>query len=171
MPNDPVEIQYSSPGGTKVKITIDDSQAGFLADKLEAGTGIIITPTEVDGIEKIIISATGAVSDANTHTSIVDFDYTTASPLLLRPTVNGDHVTSVCVAITTAFDGVVSITVGSPGMTDGLHQAIDNLPAQTGQYETWPNFRYTGVDQIQLYITATGSTTGAGVITTMIRTV
>jgi hypothetical protein len=175
MPNDPIQICFSVPSGGSgdgtVKVTVNDTDAGFLSDKLTAGTGITLTVINPGGDEQLVISATGATSDVNMFLEELVFDYNSVFPLLVQNVHAGYFVHEVRLQVTTAFNGTVTLNVGSPGIVDRLMAATENDPTDVGAFSSWPQFEYAGDDIINLYGSVAGATQGAGLLTVVSRTV
>lgn len=86
------------------------------------------------------------------------------SPTALYETVAGEWVVECRLHIITPFDGTVTFTVGEPGGTSRLMAADDSDPSEAGVYVSLPLYQYPAVATINLYTSASGNTTGAGVI-------
>jgi hypothetical protein len=167
MSNNPVEFfmpPASDSGGgggndEKVKVTENDLIAGYLQSKVDAGEGVTITLQNPGANESLLIASSGDM-----NTALVDFDYTTPSPLPIMDVQPGDFVEQVQLFIDTVFNGTVSLTVGETGNIDNLMEATDNDPYTTGTYELSPGYTYASGTTIRLYLNVTSATQGSGKI-------
>lgn len=102
---------------------------------------------------------------APTGKLLVEFAYNTASPLKIGWIAAGRRVTSCKVVVETPFNaGTPSLTVGDSGNNARLQAAAKNKPLVADSYQTEPNYKYAGETDLNLYITPSTATAGAGFV-------
>jgi hypothetical protein len=111
-------------------------------------------------------SGGGGGTDPNAEEiKTLPFAFNSASPLLILAIPAGARIISTSVQITTAFDdAAATLTVGDSGDTDRLMTIDQNVPNETGEYESSAPHQYGAITDINLYISAGTSTMGAGVV-------
>jgi hypothetical protein len=116
----------------------------------------------------LIGTADSAATDSGTYTSTFDYTIGTTS-VVLGNISNGSKITSVTVAVSTAFDGTTPyVTVGDGGDTDRLMTADESdLEDTSVAYESTPNYIYTNATDTNIlaYLTVSGATQGEVTVT------
>jgi hypothetical protein len=96
-------------------------------------------------------------------TIVVDFDYTSSSPVDLLSVHENQKVVAVVVHIATVFnDGSTTLSVGHTGVPNAVFPSTDLIPTEAGSYRGYPNLEYFGADTIRLYLSVGTSSQGAG---------
>lgn len=108
----------------------------------------------------------GGGSDPNAEEiKTLPFAFNSSSPLLILAIPAGARIISTQIQITTAFDdAAASLTVGDSGNTSRLMTASQNIPNETGEYESHTPNQYVPITNVNLYISPGASTMGAGVV-------
>lgn len=92
----------------------------------------------------------------------VDFAYNVVTTFPLKSLTG--RVLQVLVAIDVPFDGSPVLSVGDSANNSRLMLSVENNPLEIGVYESNPSFKYSVETQINLYLSAVGSTQGNGTI-------
>lgn len=93
------------------------------------------------------------------------FTYNDASPKLIFPIPAGARIVFTQIQITTAFDDpAATLTLGDAGDTDRLMTADQNVPSETGEYESHVGYQYASITNVNLIVNKGTSTQGAGVV-------
>ena len=108
---------------------------------------------------------TGGGGGGNTTTIVVDFNYTTPSPLTVGTVTAGQYIDRAVVVTGTAWDGTApTVTFGTSTSPSLLLQALDVDLTSPGQYESGEVRKFTVGDTLTLTITPSGSTVGTGTL-------
>ncbi len=162
MPNDPLEFN-AYIDDKHVKVTDADTVGGNLSEKIVEGSGINITIANPGGDEQIIISAEGGTSSSNDEEIIINFDYTSVSPLLVSTISPAGTITKTKLVVDEVFDGVFTVSIGLIGNEDILMASSDNDTTRKFGYTTNPDQLLSDGDTVYLFVTSeSGNTQGAG---------
>jgi hypothetical protein len=107
----------------------------------------------------------GTPTEAIDEIKHYSFNFSTASPINAIALSANVRVLTVAMKIITPFDNPgAEIKVGFPGDDDGYMTFDQNVPQETGEYETNP-FRYlASAENVILTINPAGSTQGEGLL-------
>ena len=83
-----IELAFASALDQLVKVQGSDTTSGYLLDKLQAGTGITLTPQNVGGNQTIEVAAPGSSTDELVKVSVAD----TTPAFLGSKVVNGANI-------------------------------------------------------------------------------
>ena len=101
----------------------------------------------------------------NTNTTVVEFDYTTTSPLTVGTVTAGQYIDRAVVVTGTAWDGAApTVTFGTSASPFLLLTSLDVDLTSPGQYESGEVRKFTVGDTLTLTITPSGSTAGTGTL-------
>lgn len=103
-----------------------------------------------------------ASSASNFDETVIPFDYTSVLPITITDVVANDHISSARIVIDVAFNGTVSLKVGTAGVTDSLMTISENDPYTVGGYESTPDIDYGGAETVKLYGSISGASQGEG---------
>jgi len=108
---------------------------------------------------------TGGGGGGNTNTTVVEFDYTTTSPLTVGTVTAGQYIDRAVVVTGTAWDGTApTVTFGTSTSPSLLLASLDVDLTSPGQYESGEVRKFTVGDTLTLTITPSGSTVGTGTL-------
>ena len=95
----------------------------------------------------------------------MSFGYNDSSPKLVFPIPAGARIVFTQIQITTAFnDAAATLKLGDAGLDDRLMSTDENIPSETGEYESHLGYQYAAITNVNLIINKGLSTQGAGVV-------
>ncbi|MEO5348888.1 MAG: hypothetical protein H7836_04505 [Magnetococcus sp. YQC-3] len=111
-------------------------------------------------------SGGGGGSDPNAEEiRTMSFGYNDASPKLVFPIPAGARIVFAQIQITTPFnDASATLTIGDSGDVSRLMSSSQNIPSESGEYESHTGYQYGSTTNVNLTINKGASTQGAGVV-------
>ena len=101
----------------------------------------------------------------NTNTTVVEFDYSDTSPLVVGVVTAGMHLDRALVSVTGAWNGTApTVTFGTVSSPSLLLTSLDVDLTSVGQYESGELHTFASGDNLILTITPNGSTSGTGTL-------
>lgn len=108
---------------------------------------------------------TGGGGGGNTNTTVVEFDYSDTSPLVVGMVTAGMHLDRALVSVTGAWNGTApTVTFGTVSSPSLLLTSLDVDLTSVGQYESGELHTFASGDNLILTITPNGSTSGTGTL-------
>ena len=108
---------------------------------------------------------TGGGGGGNTNTTVVEFDYSDTSPLVVGVVTAGMHLDRALVSVTGAWNGTApTVTFGTVSSPSLLLTSLDVDLTSVGQYESGELHTFASGDNLILTITPNGSTSGTGTL-------
>jgi hypothetical protein len=108
---------------------------------------------------------TGGGGGGNTNTTVVEFNYTTTSPLVVGTVTAGQYIDRAVVVTGTAWNGTApTVTFGTATSPSLLLTSLDVDLTSPGQYESGEVRKFTVGATLTLTITSSGSTVGTGTL-------
>lgn len=108
---------------------------------------------------------TGGGGGGNTNTTVVEFDYSDTSPLVVGMVTAGMHLDRALVSVTGAWNGTApTVTFGTVSSPSLLLASLDVDLTSVGQYESGELHTFASGDNLILTITPNGSTSGTGTL-------
>jgi len=132
--------------------------------KITPSTRHSVALTVRDG-RRAVIRMPGRQGAAGAGSTIVDFSFDSASPMVILPLAAGAVVLDAMMQIVTPFDDpAASLTLGTAADASRFLGSGDNLPAQVGGYGNDLPQYFPVAETIRLFISPGSSTQGAGKI-------
>ena len=125
-----------------------------------------VTITQQSPLIVVSVAEQGIPGAAGLGAIRKDFGFGDSTPDLIVMANAGDVVYEVEIVIMTPFDGTgAALTIGDSAQNDRLMQSTQNDPATPATYGAIPDYKYSVVTPINLYISpGAGATQGAGFI-------
>ena len=125
-----------------------------------------VTITQQSPLIVVSVAEQGIPGAAGLGAIRKDFGFGDSTPDLIVMANAGDVVYEVEIVIMTPFDGTgAALTIGDSAQNDRLMQSTQNDPATPATYGAIPDYKYSAVTPINLYISpGAGATQGAGFI-------
>ena len=125
-----------------------------------------VTITQQSPLIVVSVAEQGIPGAAGLGAIRKDFGFGDSTPDLIVMANAGDVVYEVEIVIMTPFDGTgATLTIGDSAQNDRLMQSTQNDPATPATYGAIPDYKYSAVTPINLYISpGAGATQGAGFI-------
>ncbi len=92
----------------------------------------------------------------------LSFDTTSTATTLAKSVLNGELIREVAIIIDTPFNGTVTLKVGDSGDNSRLLSTGQNDPYLAGEYTSKLAYPYPSDASVNLYMTQSGTTAGAG---------
>ena len=125
-----------------------------------------ITITQPSPLIVVSVAEQGMPGAAGLGAISKDFGFGDSTPDIIVVANENDVVYGVEIVIMTPFDGTgAALTIGDSVQNDRLMQSTQNDPATPATYGAIPDYKYSAVTPINLYISpGAGATQGAGFI-------
>lgn len=151
------------PGPVGPNLTLTGYLTVDGATNLDGGLDVVGGET-VDDLT-VTDAVSGAAFDIFDQCQVVNFNYLTTSPLLLQAVLSGQAIDRALIVIVTPFDGVgASVNMGTTGSPNLIFAPGEVTVGVADQYSTDAFTQFTINDFLNLVITPSGSTQGAGVL-------